>query len=263
MRKIMLSVVIVVVCVSGTAVRAQQWGDLSAKFVYDEGKHQAAPLQVTTDKEFCSKFNVLDESLVVNARNGGIANVIAYLSPNRPDGPVPVHASYQETATAAVKMDNSCCRFDPHVVLLRTTQKLILGNSDEVSHNCKIDTLANQPINYTVPPKDKREQSFPLAERLPARVSCSIHPWMSGWLVIKDNPYMAVSDANGKLLIKNLPAGKWTFQFWHEKAGYVSQATQNGKPVEWKRGRVEIAIQPGTNDLGEIKLSATAFAEKK
>ena len=261
MWKIMLSVVIVLVCVFGTAAQAQQWGDLSAKFVYDGGKHQAAPLQVTTDKEFCSKFNVLDESLVVNAQNGGIANVVAYLSQARPDGPVPVHPSYQETATAGVKMDNSCCRFDPHVALLRTTQKLLLGNSDDVSHNCKIDTLANQPINYTVPPKDKREQSFPLAERLPARVSCSIHPWMSGWLVIKDNPYMAISDASGKLLIKNLPVGKWTFQFWHEKAGFVRQVRQDGKTVEWAKGRVDVTIKPGVNPLGEIKLAPAAFTE--
>jgi plastocyanin len=263
MRKIILLVVILVAGFSEGAVHAQQWGDLTGTFLYDDGKPQAAALKVTTDKEFCGKFNLLDESLIVNAQNGGIANVVAYVSLSPTDSPIPVHPSYQDTATASVKMDNNCCRFDPHVVLLRTTQKLIFGNSDDVSHNCKVDTLTNPPINYTVPPKGKQEQNFTMAERLPARVSCSIHPWMSGWLVIKDNPYMAVSDANGKLTIRNVPVGNWTFQFWHERAGYISNASQNGKPVEWKRGRVEIAIKAGVNDLGQIKVAAAAFADKK
>ena len=50
-------------------VRAQQWGDLSATFVYDGEIPKEAPLQITKDVEFCGKFHVIDESLVVNAEN--------------------------------------------------------------------------------------------------------------------------------------------------------------------------------------------------
>jgi hypothetical protein len=241
--------------------QAQSWGDLSATFVYDGEIPKETPLKITSDVEFCSKFHVIDESLVVNAENKGIPNVFAYLYISRTDEPAKPHPVYSQTASAAVTLDNNCCRFDPHVVLLRTSQTLIVANSDDIGHNCKIDTLVNPPINYTLPAKGKLEHRFLLAERLPVRVSCSIHPWMSAWLLIRDNPYMAVSDDNGKLVIKNLPVGTWSVQFWHEKAGYVSQVAQEGKKTEWKRGRLEIEIKPGANDLGAVTLAQTVFAE--
>jgi hypothetical protein len=240
---------------------AEPWGDLTATFVYDGEIPEESPLKVTTDVEFCGKFHLVDESLVVNAENKGIANVFAYLYIGRTDDPPQVHPSYEESADDEVIIDNNKCRFAPHAAVLRTSQTLLMTNNDEVGHNCKVDTIINSPINYTIPAGGKLKHNFTEPERLPSRVSCSIHPWMSGWLLIKDNPYMAVSDENGKLVIKNLPAGQWTIQFWQEKAGYVSDVTQDGQPTEWRRGRLEVEIKPGENDLGTIKLGETAFAD--
>ena len=67
---------------------------------------------------------------------------------------------------------------------------------------------------------------------MPVKVACNIHPWMNAWLVVKDHPYMAVSDDNGKLEIKNLPAGEWSFQIWQEKAGYLREvAFREARPI--------------------------------
>lgn len=258
------SIVFVVLglCVTGQAAAAdEEWGDLTATFLYAGEAPKQAPAKVTTDVEVCGKFGVLEESLVVNPKNNGVAHVIAFLTLPKGGAKPPVHPSYLETSQAKVKLDNSHCRFEPHVVLLRTTQTLLLTNSDSVGHNCKVDTFNNPPINYTIPAGGDLTQKFALEERLPTKVSCSIHPWMSAWVVIKELPYMGVSDANGKLVIEHVPAGTWTFQFWHEKAGYLRQVQQNGKAVEWSKGRVELTIKPGTNSLGEIKLTPAAFAE--
>lgn len=245
---------------TGTAA-GQQYGDLTATFVYGGNEFVAGSLQVTSDKEFCGKFPMLDESLTVNPENQGIANVFAWLFLARTDKAPEPHSSYAETAGSEIHLDNNQCRFDPHAVVLRTTQTLVIGNSDEVGHNCKIDTFANPPINYTIPAGGKFEHQLKVAERLPARVSCSIHPWMSGWLLVKDNPYMAVSDKDGKLVIKNLPVGKWTFQFWQEKAGYIDDVSIDGQTAKWERGRLEVEIKPGTNDLGKVTLAPAVFAE--
>ncbi len=251
-------------CVAGqTAGYAQavEWGDLTARFIFDGTVPDESPLNVTTDVEFCGQFNVVDERLTVNAENKGIANVFAYLYLSRYDASPEVHPSYDQSANDVVILDNNKCRFDPHCVVLRTTQTLEIHNSDDVGHNCKIDTIANQAINYTIAAGGKLNQQFEQPERMPSRVSCSIHPWMSGWLLIRDNPYMAISDSDGQLKIKNLPVGQWTIQFWHEKALYLTDVTQNGQPTQWRRGRLEVTIQPGENDLGEIKLDASAFAD--
>lgn len=245
----------------GNAAFGQQWGDLTATFVYDGAVPTPDKVVVTKDIDFCGKHNLVDNSLVVNPENKGIANLVVYLYLSRSDDPPAVHPSFAETAMDKVLLDNSKCAFDGHVTLLRTSQTLVLGNSDPVGHNSKIDTFTNAPINVTIPAGAKVEQKFPAAERLPTKVSCSIHPWMEGWIVIKDNPYMAATDKNGKFTIKNLPAGEWTFQFWHEKAGYVDEVVADGKDVEWTRGRLEVNIKPGTNDLGEFKIKPSVFED--
>lgn len=231
---------------------AAEWGDLKLKFVYDGSAPTATPINVNKDPQFCGQFSLVDEQVVVNKENGGIANVIAYLYTR--SGPKPeVHPDYAADADAKVVLDNDKCRFEPHVVLLRTSQTLVLKNSDAVGHNTNYSTFSNPPQNILIPSSGSVEQKLTLAERLPAKVACNIHPWMTSWLVVQDTPYAASSNKDGELVIKNLPVGEWTFQFWHETGGYVADVKQNGAATEWKRGRLEVDIKPGMNDLGEIK----------
>lgn len=269
-RVLGIMVAVVASCLLSGFTHAADWGNLSGQFIYD-GQPPTPPLvKITKDKECCGKLNVVDESLVVNAETKGIANVILYLYPSTTSSgslsakaaQIPIHPSYQETEKAEIKLDNFKCRFDPHVVLLRTTQSLVVGNSDPIGHNTKIDTFKNDPINYTIPSGGTLKHQFPNAERMPSRVSCSIHPWMIGWVLIRDNPYMAVTDKDGKFSIKNLPVGTWEFMFWHEKAGYVDQVTLGGSKQEWKKGRAKFVIKSGNNDLGVIKVSPQVFEKK-
>jgi hypothetical protein len=240
-------------------LQAQQWGNLTARFVYDGQTPKAPALQITKDVDFCGKFGLVDESVAVNPENRGLANVIVWVYVNRGEQPPPVHPALANPAAETVLLDNNKCRFDPHVLLMRTSQTLIMGNSDQVGHNCKIDTYVNPPINYTIPAGGKVEHKLPVDEARPARVSCSIHPWMSGWLLVKNHPYMGVSDKDGKLEIRDLPTGTWTFQFWQEQVGYLSEVTIDGKATQWKRGRPEITIKPGVNNLGEVRLAPAVF----
>lgn len=233
------------------------WGHLTGRFVFDGVPPEMKPVKVTSDIEFCSKHHPLDESLVVNSENRGIANVVVALTVGRSEQPPPVHPSYDESAQDAVTLDNRQCAFVPHVVILRTTQTLQILNSDAIAHNTKIDTLSNPAINPTLPAGDTMEYKFPLPEKMPARVSCSIHPWMCAWLIVRADPYAAVSDRDGRFTIRNLPAGRWNFQVWHEKGRFITRAVRDGKAVDWPRGRLTVDIQPDqTTDLGEVHLSA-------
>ena len=261
MRQILGAVSVLALCFTGYCRGAEEWGDLTATFIYEGDAPKGDALQVTKDTELCSKFDLLDESLTVNAKNKGIANIVAFVYLAKNATKPAVHPSYQASRTAKIKLDNNCCRFAPHVAMLRTSQTLLMTNSDAVAHSCKIDTLSNPPINTTIPPDGNLEHSFLIEERLPAKVSCALHPWMSGYLVIRELPYMGVSDENGKLEIKNLPVGKWTFQFWHERRGNVRQVQLGGKATEWTKGRVDLTIKPGANALGEIKLMPAVFTE--
>ena len=82
---------------------------------------------------------------------------------------------------------------------------------------------------------------------------------MKAWLVIRSNPYGAVSKADGTFEIKNLPAGDVELQIWHEKVGYVGEMTVNGKAEKIAKGRKKITVAGGDNDLGEMVLDANLF----
>ncbi|MDP6555401.1 MAG: hypothetical protein QGG71_12110 [Pirellulaceae bacterium] len=241
---------------------AAEWGDLTATFVYD-GK-APAPVKARVDKDvaFCGKFNLVDESLVVNQKNGGVANILSYIYVSRSGKKPAVHPDYAKTASSDVTVDNGKCRFEPHVTVLRTSQTLLVTNTDTVGHNTNITTLSNPGQNILVPANGELKLKFPAEERVPVSVACNIHPWMTGWVVMKEHPYVATTDKDGKLSIKNIPVGTWTFQFWHERPGYVTDVTIGGKKASWRRGRVELTIKAGKNDLGDIKLAPSVFVEK-
>ena len=236
---------------------AQGWGNVKFKFTYG-GEYAAPPkIAVTRDAAICGKFGLVDESLVVDPESKGIANVIVFY---RDRTPAKIHPSYNDTLEAPVVVDNIKCRFEPRVTSVWTKRKIDFKNSDPVGHNVKVDTFFNPVINPILPAGAKISQSYSMEERLPTKVSCSIHPWMTGWIVVRNDPYIGVSDKDGNLEIKNLPEGEFEFQIWQEKAGYIQQVTQDGKTVEWARGRVKIKIEDGkTNDFGTIVIGADQF----
>jgi hypothetical protein len=55
------------------------------------------------------------------------------------------------------------------------------------------------------------------------RVKCDIHSWMRAWIGVVDNPYFAVTGADGKFEIGNVPAGEYTLEAWQEVLGKQQQ----------------------------------------
>ncbi len=232
------------------------WGDLAGRFVFAGEAPKRQVLELNKDIEFCRPKKPLDQELIVDPKTRGLRNIVIWLEP---EGDVPVHPSYEKTAEGPVRFDNADCQFEPHICVLRTTQTLVLGNKDPINHNVAAFFFNNDPFNENIPTGETVEKQLTKAEGLPAKVSCPIHAWMIGYMVVKDHPYVAVTDAEGRFELKNLPAGKWTLRIWHEKPGYIKEATLSGKLQEWKAGRADVTIQPGNNNWGDIKLAPTLF----
>jgi hypothetical protein len=231
-----------------TLAGAQQWGDLEGTFVYKGTPPAPAKIVPQKDPEFCGKHNLVEEKVVVNSDNKGIANVAIYLSKT----PASVHPDYAKDAKAEIVVDNTNCRFTPHVSAIRTGQTLVIGNKDPIGHNTKADFFNNNPFNDLIPAGGSVKKTFAANEATPSALSCNIHPWMTGYVLIRDNPYFAVSDKDGKFAIKNLPAGEHEFIVWHE-TGYLSSVTLDGKATTWARGRAKVTIKPGANSLGKVE----------
>lgn len=244
---------------SASPLIADDWGTLSGRFVFEGDIPEAAALRVTTDAEFCGPFGLVDESLVVNPDNRGIANIVVFLYLSSSDTPPEAHPDYAESAEANVVLDNNQCRFSPRISIVRTSQTLVLGNQDRVAHNSNIAAVNSRQINPLIAPGRTVEHQFSAIERLPIKINCAIHPWMAGYIVVKDHPYVAVTDADGHFEIPNLPVGERTIQVWHERSGYVSEVDLGNGAEEWRRGRFDHTVVEGENDIGEVKVDAGLF----
>lgn len=238
---------------TASAAHAADWGTLKGRFVFDgpPPKEQA----IDTGKEpACSKHKVVNEDLVVDPKTHGLKNVVVFVSSKK----IKEHPGYKKTANEKIAIDNNGCRFEPHILPMRLTQTLVIKNSDPFSHNSNLAPLGDRSENPVLTTESEYEYGkFRKAQKLPVPVNCNIHPWMKGYIVVKDNPYVAVSDKDGNFEIKDLPAEKLEFTVWQEKSGYLAAKS------DWsKKGAFEMKIKPGDNDLGEIKVSPKLFEKK-
>jgi hypothetical protein len=108
---------------------------------------------------------------------------------------------------------------------LVTGQKFKIRNSDPLLHNVHA-TPKNNPkdeFNFAQVTKGQvNEKSFAQSEVL-LRMKCDVHPWMFAYMGVVDHPYFAVTDKDGSFKIANVPAGKYTVEAFHLKAGKKQQ----------------------------------------
>jgi plastocyanin len=239
---------------SGVA-SADEWGTIKGRFLFGGDAPSAAELKADKDVEVCGKHKLVNEELAVGA-DKGVANVVVFVR----DKGVKVHPDAAAEAKAAkVVLDNKDCRFNPHVVVVHTGQPLIIKNSDTVGHNSNVATIKNPPSNSLIPAGGESSIPFANEEAIPAQVTCNIHPWMKAWVVVRPNPYAAVSAADGSFEIKNVPAGEVELQLWHEKAGYIGEISVGGKSEKIAKGRRKVKVEAAGTNLGDMVLAPGLF----
>lgn len=187
------------------------------------------------DPAVCAKTSSIpDESLVVG-KDGGIANVFVYLKKL----PRELKGTF-EKPTSQPLLDQVGCIFKPRALLLWVGLEYELKNSDAVSHNVKTTPGINDSTNGGVAPGESMFQKYRRVESQPFIAQCSIHPWMQFWTLVLDHPYAAITDANGKFEIANLPPGRYEFRVFHERGKFLSTGVkvvvqaETATKVEWK-----------------------------
>lgn len=230
-------------------VDKDRWGDLTATFVLEGSAPEAKPVL------FPGGLGVkipADESLLVNPTGNRLVNVVAwlYLAPGVPQPPI--HPDYDTAMKKPESVAITGGRLTPRITLVRPSQELVIQNLEADARALKADVFANPPLAALIPAGKEVRHVLTKQESRPCPWTSDTHPWLAGYILIRHSPYMAVSDLDGQLTMKNLPVGKHTFTFWHEAKGYVTRVKRDDKVEKWKLGRLEVDIKPGKNDLGLI-----------
>jgi len=169
------------------------------------------------DAEVCAAQTIYSESLVVDAETMGIRHVFVYLRKA-----TDIHPDLASSEQETVVFDQKNCRFQPHSLLVRTDQTVLIKSDDPISHNTHTHPVRKQGSNFLMSPNNRK--GVPLtdlvAESQPFKVNCDVHPWMEAWWLVLDHPYGAITDEQGRFTIDKLPAGEHELRVWHETGYY-------------------------------------------
>jgi len=131
-------------------------------------------------------------------------------------------------SAAAVVLDQKTCLYHPHIFAVQTGQKITVKNSDPVLHNVHATPSADgnkESNNAQLANGPDITLSFDKPEQF-LRFKCDVHPWMFAYACVVDHPYFALTGTDGTFKVSGLPAGKYTVEVSHRKAGTTSQEVE-------------------------------------
>jgi hypothetical protein len=238
------------------------WGTLKGVFKMAGNPPAPSVISVTSDHAICMPGNkpVYANDIKVDP-SGGIANVVVYLETKYPGGDAKWEHPQYASPPAQVEFDQKNCVFLTHVFAIRTTQVLKVLNSDPVGHNTKLEGGGDAlPGNSTVPAGASATYSPGGEATEPFKVSCSIHPWMAAYGIVRKNPYFAVTNERGEFELANLPAGvPLKFRLWHERTLFIKDATATDAVDKLGKGRLELKLANDEQRALELSVPAAAF----
>jgi plastocyanin len=120
--------------------------------------------------------------------------------------------------------------FDPHVLPVLVGTTVDFPNSDDVRHNVLSPSKAKRFNLGTYAQGVTRSETFDKTGEV--AILCSVHPEMSAYILVLQNPYFNVTDTSGSYTISNVPLGKYVVKTWHEKLKPASQEVEVSEDSE-------------------------------
>jgi plastocyanin len=120
----------------------------------------------------------------------------------------------------SVRIMQKGCVYIPHVTAVNVNQLVQFTNDDPLTHNVQASGLVafNKGQEAGAPPVDLKPG---LAGHVVS--ACSYHSWMKCHIFVFDHPYFALTGADGRFELKNVPPGTYRLKLWQEKLGERTQ----------------------------------------
>ncbi len=204
-------------------------GTVSGRIIFSGRPPPLREIHITKDPAVCGITR--DNDVILVSKTGGVANVVVYL--------LDVPAGKAWTENLEPVLDQQHCHYVPRVQIVRQHSTLQVRSADPVLHNVHSFLNGATFMNFAVPPR----KGLVLRQRLDKpggmQLKCDVHAFMRGGIFVATNPYHALTDAEGRYSITDVPPGQYTIATWHEEAGLLSETITlpAGGAVAWN-GRV-------------------------
>src|SRR5580658_9026803 len=197
---------------------------------------------------FASGLNATASAAELNVRVNDshghpLADAVVTLGPqNAAQSPVPKQASVPSTKI----IDQKDEMFVPYIEIFRPGDRVLFRNSDQTRH----DVYSFSPVKsfeFVLVPGES-SKPLELDQNGVVAVGCNIHDQMITYLFVSDAAWIARSGMDGRVRLRNVPAGAWNVRVWHpdQRPGTanVVQATAIMNATESKTLTIAMATSP-------------------
>lgn len=209
-------------------------GSIEGKVVFRGAAPSPRKVIPTQDQQVCG--GPRDEPRIVLGPDNTVQGAIVFLKG------VEKGKAFEKPKKPPV-VDNTKCKFEPEVQVVRVGSELLILNSDPVLHNTHGYLLADSRRGRTVfnQALPQKGQQVKAVLKLPGivDVACDVHGWMQGWILVAENPYYDFSEKNGTFAIKDIPPGKYILATFQPYTG-VSETPVNVEAKKTSNVNVEL-----------------------
>jgi plastocyanin len=122
--------------------------------------------------------------------------------------------AFEQSEPGRAVLDQRNETFVPHVLAITTGTTVDFTNSDRIYHNV-FSLSKTEPFDlgrYAVGHSRSRRFDHPGI----VRVFCDIHSHMNAFILVFSHPFFAITDAEGRYHIDNVPPGTYNVIAWNE-----------------------------------------------
>ena len=238
---------------------------LSLQFVMDDYIPRVQILRpVGLTLEMIGKPSLVSQSLEVDAGTLGIRNIVVAI--RQPNEPLPVEQVSSEDRVFRKKfvtIFDECA--DPRTIWTKPNDGIILKDSTKFFVK-NFKERNNDSTNHAVVKQQNGEFELDCASLEVGfhPLDCSTAPWITLNILVWPNDLVCKSNEQGLVLLEGLPTNTdLELQVFHERAvgRRITNLNVGGRLQAKKRGVFTFRLDPGNNDLGQIRVKGREFSD--
>ncbi len=149
-------------------------------------------------------------------------------------------------------VDHRDLNFTPHVLVIRAGSTVRFENSDGMP--CHIYSISPAGL-FALRRQDGKPMAIKFDRPGTIVVRCAEHGRIYAYIIIKENPYFALTDRKGRYKISKLRPGRYVMQAWYEGSVLATKTVEVGASkltLDFKADRPEPHVEKQPADLSSI-----------